>query len=167
MNIGGNQFFCQPASPSRKCLRTGTLYFFALWLGAAGNLLAETTNSLATGAPPLPDAGASFLRVMGSLALVLGIFLGGVWLLKNWQRVARQHGHKPRLDILESRPLGGRQAVHVIGYDRQRFLVAVSPAGISLLSHLPDADVDETAPAGKTPAPVSFAQALTQVLKGK
>ena len=42
-------------------------------------------------APPLPDAGLSFVRVLGALVLVIGLFLGGVWFFKNWQRLAVQH----------------------------------------------------------------------------
>ncbi len=87
----------------------------------------------------MPDAGVSLLRVTGSLAIVLGIFLGGVWLYKNWQRLALQRGHAPKLNILETRPLGARQSIFVVGYEQQRFLVATSPAGVNLVSHLPDA----------------------------
>src|SRR6478735_6702127 len=36
--------------------------------------------------PALPEASFSVIRVFGALMLVLGLFLGGVWLFKNWQR---------------------------------------------------------------------------------
>jgi flagellar biogenesis protein FliO len=124
------------------------------------------TNAIAI-APPLPDAGASLLRVMGSLALVIGLFLGGVWLFKNWQRLTQPRGRQPKLNVLESRSLGARQGICVIGYEKQRFLVATSPAGISLLSHLPDAEPTETDTAEKTSGPMPFAQALAQVLNKK
>ena len=126
------------------------------------------TNAIAI-APPLPDASTSLLRVMGSLALVIGLFLGGVWLFKNWQRLTQPRGRKPKLNILESRSLGARQGICVIGYEKQRFLVATSPAGISLLSHLPDAEPIETDTdtAEKTSGPMPFAQALAQVLNKK
>jgi flagellar biogenesis protein FliO len=71
------------------------------------------------------------------------------------------------LNILESRSLGARQAVFVVAYEQQRFLVAASPAGVSLLSHLPETDpgTADTLPpaAGRMP----FGQALAQVLKRK
>jgi flagellar biogenesis protein FliO len=132
-----------------------------------GTVFADTTNFPAAAAPVLPDAGASLLRVMGSLALVLGLFFGGVWLFKNWQRLSVKRGQKPKLNILETRSLGSRQAVFVVGYDKQRFLVTTSPAGVNLLSHLPDAEAGETEAEGKSSAPMPFAQALAQVLKGK
>jgi flagellar biogenesis protein FliO len=148
-------------------LRTGARTFlFAAVLCAAENLFAETTNAVVT-APPFPEAGVSLLRVTGALALVLGLFLGGAWLFKNWQRLALQRGQQPKLNILETRSLGARQAVFVVAYERQRFLVATSPAGVNLLSHLPDAETMETESADKPAAPMPFGQALANVLKRK
>ena len=132
--------------------------------------LAQTGGSTAAPltAPAWPDAGLpSFIRVIGALVLVIGLFLGGVWLVRNWQRVGGQRGRAPKLNVLETRSLGGRHAIYVVGYERERFLIASSPGGVNLLSHLATAGEEE--PANSTsasPAP-SFAQALTQVLKGK
>ena len=149
------------------------LLFFGKRAAAAGIffLLAATvsaqTNNVFVSTPPLPDAGASFIRVVGGLALVIGLFLGGVWLFKNWQRLTIRNGSAPKLHILESRSLGARQGVVVVGYDKQRFLVATSPTGVNLLSHLPDAENSEAGDAEKKSAPIPFAQALATVLKGK
>ena len=142
-----------------------------VWLTAAlgctlGNLMAESAVP-AVPVPELPDTGLSLVRVIGALALVIGLFLGGVWFFKNWQRLSLQHGRTPRLDILETRSLGARQAVFVVAYERQRFLVAASPAGVNLLSHLPDAEAAESESVAKPGAPMSFGQALAQVLKRK
>jgi flagellar biogenesis protein FliO len=132
--------------------------------------LADAVNS--AGAVPItsglstPDLGMSLLRVMGALALVLGLFLAGAWLFRNWQRLAVRRGHAPRLNVLEVRSLGGRQAIYVVGYEQERFLLSSSPAGVNFLTHLPGAgdQVEERA----EPKPgMSFAQALGQVLKGK
>jgi flagellar biogenesis protein FliO len=141
----------------------GTILFLLLF---AGNAFGDLPNPPAPAAP-FPDAGLSLIRVIGALALVLGLFLGGVWAFKNWQRVGLTRGRQPKLNILENRSLGARQGVFVVAYERQRFLVAASPAGVSLLSHLPDAEVPG-ADAGETAAaPMSFGQALAQVLKRK
>lgn len=139
----------------------------AFWVLGAAAALAQPTNYVATPltAPDLPNVGVSVLRVLGALAVVLGIFLGGVWLFRNWQRVARQHGRAPKLNVLETRSLGGRHSLHVVGYEQSRFLVAVSPNGVNLVSHLPESV--ETEAVEKGASPPSFAQALTQVLKGK
>ncbi len=142
----------------------GVISAFCLLPSALG----DTTNAVAAAplsSPALPEVGPSLLRVFGALALVIGIFLGGVWLFRNWQRLAVQRGRGPKLNVLETRSLGGRQALHVVSYEQERFLISSSPAGVSLLSHLPAADDEETgAPAPSTP---SFSQALAHVLKGK
>ena len=129
----------------------------------------ETTNSTAATFNPAlstPDIGTSLLRVMGALALVLGVFLAGVWLLRNWQRLAVRRGRAPKLNVLEIRSLGGRQSICVVGYEQERFLLASSPAGVNFLTHLPSAGNEESsAPEAKPQMP--FSQALAQVLKGK
>ena len=142
---------------------------FSAWCLIAAPAIAQLTNSAAVPltAPSLPDTSFSVLRVFGALALVIGIFLGGVWLFRNWQRLTLQRGRAPKLNLLETRSLGSRQTIHVVGYEQERFLIAASPNGISLLSHLPTAGETEALPESKNSAAPSFAQALSQVLKGK
>jgi len=111
----------------------------------------------------LPDMGASLLRVVGALVVVIALFLAGVWLFRNWQRVAMRKGAAPKLNVLEVRSLGQRQAIYVVGYEQQRMLIASSNTGVTLLSHLPNAD-EELAP--ETPK-MNFAQAFQQVLARK
>jgi flagellar biogenesis protein FliO len=138
------------------------LFFFALSARAQTNLAFAPLM-----APSQPNPYASFLRVMGALALVIGIFLAGVWLFKNWQRLAVQRGRGPKLNILETRSLGGRHALYVVGYEQQRFLISSSPGGVNFLSHLPAAAENEPASGAGNPAAPNFTQALAQVLKGK
>lgn len=97
-----------------------------------------------TGVPlgtELPDVGLSLLRLVGALALVLAVFFGGVWLFRNWQRLIAGRAQRLRLQVLEARHLGARQALYVVAYDQHRFLVGASPAGLSLLTRLPDDQV--------------------------
>jgi flagellar biogenesis protein FliO len=142
------------------------MFVFFFTLSAA----AQSTNSVAATsfnpALPTPDIGASLFRVMGALALVLGIFLAGVWLFRNWQRLAVQRGRAPKLNVLEIRSLGGRQSIYVVGYEQERFLLASSPSGVNFLTHLPGAGNEETGASEAKPQ-MPFAQALAQVLKGK
>lgn len=131
---------------------------------------ADGTNAVPA-LTPLPPSGLPFLRVMGALMLVIGIFLGGVWLFRNWQRLALRSGTAPKLNVLEVRSLGGRQALYVIGYDRERFLVSATPTGINLLTHLPTAEAATESTAANSAAPMppalAFGQVLAQMLKGK
>ncbi|HXB59447.1 MAG TPA: flagellar biosynthetic protein FliO [Candidatus Acidoferrales bacterium] len=156
-----------PALPSggltiRHMLAGSWVFFFALSAGAQTNAAAAPLV-----APSLPNAGVSFLRVMGALALVIGIFLGGVWLFKNWQRLAIQRGRAPKLNIIESRSLGGRHSIFVVGYEQERFLISSSPGGVNLLSHLPTAAGNEINIAAGNPSVPTFTQALAHVLKAK
>jgi flagellar biogenesis protein FliO len=109
--------------------------------------------------------GSSLLRVAGALGLVIAIFLAGVWLFKNWQRLALRRRAAPKLNVLEVRSLGQRQAIYVVGYEQQRLLIASSSAGVTLLSHLPAGELE---PAAEAAAPkITFAEAFQQVLARK
>src|ERR1041385_2849611 len=97
----------------RAGLLASSLCILHLAFAEGTNTLAEaTTNSPAVAAPlslpttSLTDVGPSLLRVFGALALVLAIFLGGVWLFRNWQRLVIQRGRTPRLNTLQNRSLG-------------------------------------------------------------
>ena len=126
---------------------------------------AEGTNtSGAVLGHPLPEASFSVLRVFGSLVLVISLFLCGVWLFRNWQRLASRNGNSPRLNIFESKSMGHRHSIFVVGYDERRFLISSSPAGVQMLTPLPDAEAGE--PVENSPMP-NFAQALQKVLAGK
>jgi flagellar biogenesis protein FliO len=127
---------------------------------------AQTTNS-ASISQSLPDASVSLVRVMGSLALVIGLFLAGAWLFKNWRRLSLPNSKQPKLNIFETRSLGARQSIFVVGYEKQRFLLATSQTGVNLITHLPDAAEEEPTSTEKASGPMPFAQALAQVLKKK
>ena len=111
----------------------------------------------------MPDMGASLLRVVGSLVLVIAVFLAGVWLFKNWRRLTLRNGAAPKLNVLEVRSLGQRQAIYVVGYEQQRMLLASSSTGVTLLSHLPSVEEEPTVKSTK----MSFAEAFQQVLARK
>ena len=131
--------------------------------------LGAQTNNVTSISSPLPDTGASLMRVFGSMVLVIAIFLGGVWLFKNWQRVSGGTKSVARLNIFEVKSIGQRQSLLVVGYEDQRFLVASTPGNISLLTQLP-ADKANSEPSvavdakNIVPAPVlNFAEAFQQV----
>lgn len=126
-----------------------------------------STNALPNTSPlaDLPSATSSLFRVLGALALVLACFFGGVWLFRNWQRTVIAKGQAPKLNILETRALGQRHALYVVGYEQQRLLIAASPAGVTMLTTLPVATGNA---AEETPAPkTAFTDALRQALQRK
>lgn len=116
-------------------------------------ILAETTPA------PLPDTATVVLRVVGSLVVVFAL----IWAGYRWLRTRAGAGPhaRCRLQVLEGRALGPRQMLWVVGYDRQRWLVASSPAGVSLVAALPPAEPGEPQP---SPAAGGFAETLQRVL---
>ena len=112
---------------------------------------------------PLPATGAALLRVAGSLLLVFALLFGVVWLAKNWKRISHRKGRVSKLRLLEAQSLGVRQGVYVVAYEQQRFLVAASPNGVSLLSHLPELS-EEAEQKEAAAAPVNFLQALQSIV---
>ncbi|MFO1497082.1 MAG: flagellar biosynthetic protein FliO [Verrucomicrobiota bacterium] len=143
----------------------------AIWLCWAGPTFAGETNAPAQLA--LADSGSSaalsFLRVLGGLGLVLALFFGGLWLYRNWERVAARRGRVTKLAICEARSLGQRHTLFVVGYEEQRMLVAASPTGVSLLTALPPAEPESTPAAVASPVSneLGFAGLLTQLLARK
>jgi len=133
----------------------------AIGISKAGLLAAQTANLGATQSS-LPEVGCSVLRVFGALAFVLALFLGGVWLFRNWQRFVVQKGKAQKLTIIEVKGLGNRQGLYLIGYQQQRMLLASSPTGVTLVSHLPDAELSTEQPLLSEPAP--FSQTLQKFL---
>jgi len=141
----------------------------AVTANAVGTNLVIAASPMVSPAAPattagLPDAGASLVRVFGALILVIAIFLGGVWLFRNWQRLSTQKTGGVKLSLLEVKSLGQRQSLYVVGYQQQRMLLASSPAGITLVSHLPEA---EEAEATVSAPKLSFAEAFQHVLNRK
>ncbi len=146
-----------------------TLVFAAAWTLAMRGYSATTSNTFSSSlsSPSLPDAGPSLLRVLGALALVLGLFLGGAWLVRNGRFTTLGRSRSARLNLLETRSLGARQAIYVVAYGQERFLIGSTPAGINLLSHLAPPQENENGLPEQPPANLSFSQAFAQVLSGQ
>ncbi len=133
------------AAPIR--LATAGLMMAATLGGAA----ADSLTTASTTPPDLPNPGWALLRVLGALAMVLALFWLGVWAYRKGQRWMLRTG-PPRLRVLEARSLGGRQMLYVVAYEQERLLLASSPQGIALLTHLPAET--EGHQSGETPHPV-------------
>jgi len=134
---------------------------FLTWSATAA--FSQVTNlPSATAVTPnsaLPEVSFSIMRLLGSLGVVVGLFLAGVWCFKNWQRLTVHRGRNPKLQVLEVKSLGGRHALYLVAYEQQRLLVASSPGGVSLITHLPEAT--DAAP---IIAPTAFGQALDRIV---
>ena len=127
-----------------------------LWLcvaivgGGSSGLLAQGPSPTLADLPG--SSISSVFRVLAAFALVLTLFGAVVWGLKNWQRLVVHKGLPLKLRVLESKPLGQRHALYVVGYEEQRLLIAASPAGVTFLSRLPPGTPREEAAPEMAPA---------------
>lgn len=153
----------------KPLLRRGVVHTAIAW-SATCSLRAELTNSLANSSGlssvAAPELGLSLVRVFGAFFLVIALFLGGVWLFRNWQRFAGQRNGTPKLNVLEVRSLGGRQALYVVGYERERYLLSASPQGVNLVTHLPTGEEAAPVVAEASPPALEFGRVLSQRLRG-
>jgi flagellar biogenesis protein FliO len=97
------------------------------------------------------EAGPSGWRAVGSMLLVLGLAGGGLWAFKRWGAKRLPGSGGGRLNVEETLALGDRRFVTILRADDEKFLIALSPQGVSLLARL------ESVEAG---GPADFAQAL-------
>ncbi|MDA1276089.1 MAG: flagellar biosynthetic protein FliO [Verrucomicrobia bacterium] len=121
---------------------------FALVLfSTAGSLhaaVSQTNNTIAFD-PPSNDLFVDFLRLLGAFAVVVGVFLVGAWCFRKSRLFSLYQPGAAQLKILETRSLGYRNSLFVVGYQNRRFLLAASSTGINLVSPLPDAIANESA----------------------
>jgi flagellar biosynthetic protein FliO len=90
-----------------------------------------------------PEPAASGLRTFGSLVLVLGLAGVSLWALKKYGRGRIPGGGGGKLKVQETLSLGDRRFVSILEVEGQRFLIALTPQGISLLSRLDPEDRGE------------------------
>ncbi len=82
------------------------------------------------------EAGPSGLRAFGSLVLVLGLAGASLWALKKYGRGRMPGGGGGKLRVEETLALGDRRYVSILDAEGERFLIALTPQGISLISRL-------------------------------
>ncbi len=91
----------------------------------------------ASSAAPAKSSGPSVLLVLTALALAAA----GVWVLvQRRQGVSIAARGQRKLQIEETRPLGGRQYLVVANYDGKKFLLGITPGRINLLTPLDGTD---------------------------
>lgn len=115
-------------------------------------------EGVASGAP---SAAYSAARLIGGFALIGALLFAFAWFARRGVFPGLKGGGNARLKVVEARSLGQRHALYVVGYGSQRLLVASSPGGVSLLTHLPEARPGEEADVPATP---TFAEALMQAV---
>ena len=89
------------------------------------------------------EAAPSGLRAFGSLVLVLGLAGASLWALKKYGRGRIPGGGGQKLRVEETLALGDRRFVSILDVEGERFLIALTPQAISLLSRLDPGDRGE------------------------
>ena len=116
------------------------------------------------GTATFPSMGVAIFRMVGSLAIVIALFFVGAWLFRNMHRFKNNGANQRKLQVLEGKSIGPRQAIYVVAYEEQRLLIGSTAQGLTLLTHLPEGAPQ---PAGERIVPVSFGEALMQALGRK
>lgn len=82
------------------------------------------------------EPGPNGFQALGSLVVVLGLAFGSLWALKKYGRKHLPGSGGGRLKVAETLALGDRRYVSILEAEGERFLIALHPAGITLLSRL-------------------------------
>jgi flagellar biogenesis protein FliO len=114
--------------------------------------------------PAIPSAGPAVLSMFGSLAVVIGLFLGLVWLLRRGSPKSIRLLSSDVVELLGRSPLAGRQQMHVIRFGNRLLLVAISPDGAETLAEISDPpEVERLAGLCQQTHPASATQAFRQI----
>lgn len=120
----------------------------------------------------------SFLRMIGSLLVVLGLLGGALWAVRryevrlpqNWLLGFSTPGKTRRLELVERLTLDPRRSIALIRKDGCEHLLLIAPEGSLVLEALRDAPVVEATavpaadtPGSAKPAPPGFAAVVAQV----
>jgi flagellar biogenesis protein FliO len=108
----------------------------------------DPAQSQASGTSPASRPGAlpSLFTLVGSLGVVIALFLAAAWALRRTTGAHVATLPKDVVEVLGRVPLGGRQQVHLLRVGRKLILVAVSQAGMETLTEITDAmEVDRLA----------------------
>lgn len=114
--------------------------------------------------PMTPSAGPAVLSMFGSLAVVIGLFLGLVWLLRRGSPKSVRLLSSEVVELLGRSPLAGRQQMHVVRFGSRLLLVAVSPDGAETLAEITDpSEVDRLSGLCQQTQANSATQAFRQI----
>jgi len=105
----------------------------AMWPASA---MADASN--------VPGLGFLMLKSVMGLAGVLALFAFGIWLVRRFQPGLKTTGGN--ILVLEKRlSIDGKNAVAVIRYGCQRWLIGLSPSGLTRIDQLEAQTIDDQA----------------------
>lgn len=103
------------------------------WLGATATAVAQEQAAASPRLSSTPEilSGGYLLQVFASLAVVIGLLMGVLWLLRRFNGVGRSGGGQ--LHILASVSLGQRERAVLIAAGGKQLLLGVAPGNVRTL----------------------------------
>jgi flagellar biogenesis protein FliO len=115
--------------------------------------------------PATPSVSSALGTVVGSLGVVLGLFLVIAWCSRRFSPTGALPLPKEAVELLGQAPLAGRQQMRLLRVGNKLLLVALSPAGIETLTEITDAaEVEHLTALCRRSRPGSSQAAFQQVL---
>ena len=115
--------------------------------------------------PVAPTASGAIGTVVGSLAIVLGLFVVFAWCSRRLTPAGAAQLPKEVLELLGRAPLNSRQQVQLVRIGNKLLLVASTPTGTETLTEITDAaEVERLASLCRRGQPASATGTFTQVM---
>ena len=94
-----------------------------------------------TNAPPI-----DWLRMSGSLLLVIALLLGMLWMLKRLKAMQEKHSGPRQMELLETISVGVRQKIALVRVGSRQVLVGMTPGQFTALGSWDTASGVSSAP---------------------
>lgn len=115
--------------------------------------------------PVAPTPSGAIGTVVGSLAIVLGLFLVLVWCTRRFAPPGSAQLPKEALELLGRSALSPRQQVQLVRLGNKLLLVSLTPAGAETLTEITDAaEVERLTSLCRRGQPASASNSFTQML---
>lgn len=125
----------------------------------------KTNVPRASGPAAAPAASGAIGTVVGSLAIVLGLFVVLVWCSKRFAPAGSAMLPKEAIELLGRASLTPRQQVQLVRVGNKLLVVAISTTGIETLTEITDAaEVERLAALCRRQQPASASSSFSQIL---
>jgi flagellar biogenesis protein FliO len=133
--------------------------------GERPKLLAPATSTATDSGTNLSPGLDSLMTVLGSMGIVLGLFVVTMWCLKRGVPKSGRPLPVEVVEVLGRAPLAGKQQMHLIRFGNKLVLVAESPDGIKAISEITESqEVDRIAGYCQEKKPHSVTNAFRGIL---
>jgi len=119
------------------------LLVLSIWSHGTAENTAGATPAGSASPEPMPSLGGAVVKVVSSVALVIAVLYGGVYLTRLVSRRTGAGSLKPdTISVLHKRHIAPKKAIYVLAIGSRAMVVGVTDTQIS---HLADLTADEVA----------------------